>query len=185
MTEMQNTATALLSRLARVVAAEGYVQGLKPVQLQVLRYLGLANRFSRTPRALTEWLGQTKGTVSQTIASLERRGLVSRSGDPADRRIVRLDLTEKGHAALDTAGDASATLMAYLDAEQRAVFETLIARMLKMHLAAHGQRAMGLCRACRHFKKDAPGGGQHRCALLNVPLDDRDAASVCIEQEAA
>ena len=39
----------------------------------VLFYLNQANRFSNTPQALTEYLGLTKGTVSQTVLVLESR----------------------------------------------------------------------------------------------------------------
>jgi MOSC domain-containing protein YiiM/DNA-binding MarR family transcriptional regulator len=123
---MANAAPSLLSRLARIVASEGYGHGLKPVQLQALRYLANANRFSRTPRALTAWLGQTKGTVSQTIASLERRGLVVRSGDTRDRRVIRLELTGAGLTVARTEGDIASSMLAYLDENERATAEVLL-----------------------------------------------------------
>jgi DNA-binding MarR family transcriptional regulator len=53
------------------------------VHLQVLFYLNQANRFSNTRSQLTEYLGLTKGTVSQTVLVLARRRLISRYADPA------------------------------------------------------------------------------------------------------
>jgi DNA-binding MarR family transcriptional regulator len=53
--------------------------------------------------ALTEWLGSTKGTVSQTIGVLERKGLVAKRGDPDDRRRVHLQLTRAGQRVLQGA----------------------------------------------------------------------------------
>lgn len=182
---MANAAPALLSRLSRVVASEGYGHGLKPVQLQALRYLANANRFSRTPGALTAWLGQTKGTVSQTIASLERRGLVARTGDVRDRRIIRLEMTEAGHAVVRIEGDVSEAMLAYLDDDERATAEMLLGKMLGGHVAARGFRPMGICHTCRHFQLGEAPATSHRCALLGVPLDNDDAQRVCIEQEAA
>jgi DNA-binding MarR family transcriptional regulator len=182
---MPNAATALLSRLARIVASEGYGHGLKPVQLQALRYLFNANRFSRTPRALTAWLGQTKGTVSQTIASLEKRGLVARSGDLCDRRIIRLELTDAGLAIARTDGDVASAMLAHLDDNEQATAEALLGKMLGGHVAARGFRPMGICHTCRHFERGEPPASGHRCALLGVTLDDDDAQRVCIEQEAA
>src|SRR3546814_10986237 len=71
-------------------------------------YTTLFRSFSRTPGALAAWLGQTKGTVSQTVGALERKGLVERTGDPDDRRLVRLSLTEAGHAMLGRAPESIA-----------------------------------------------------------------------------
>src|SRR5690606_7500665 len=63
--------------------------GLKLVQLEALIFFSTANRYSDTVGALTEYLGVTKGTVSQTVMALERRGLVEKVPDPNDGRIVR------------------------------------------------------------------------------------------------
>src|SRR3546814_12965729 len=102
---MTDPLSDLLARTARLIAGDGHSAGLKPVQWQALRYLAIANRFSRTPGALAAWLGQTKGTVSQTVGALERKGLVERTGDPDDRRLVRLSLTEAAHAMPGRAPD--------------------------------------------------------------------------------
>ena len=45
------------------------------MHLQALIYLSKANRYSNTPQALADYLGLTKGTVSQTLLLLDRRGL--------------------------------------------------------------------------------------------------------------
>ena len=45
---------------------------LEPVHLATLRYLCNCNRFSNTASAITEYLGQTKGTISQTLKVLEK-----------------------------------------------------------------------------------------------------------------
>ena len=78
----------LIERLARIVSGAGHSNAMKPAQWDALRYVSRANRFSRTPGALTAYLGVTKGTVSQTLMSLERAGLVSKTIDAADRRSV-------------------------------------------------------------------------------------------------
>ena len=45
---------------------------LQPVHMQALLYLSQANRYSNTPQALTEYLGLTKGTVSQSLLQIGR-----------------------------------------------------------------------------------------------------------------
>lgn len=183
---MTDPLSDLLARTARLIAGDGHSAGLKPVQWQALRYLAIANRFSRTPGALAAWLGQTKGTVSQTVAALERKGLVERTGDPDDRRLVRLSLTEAGHAMLGRAPESIAdAMLAGLTAADRAAFAPLLAHMLKEFLTARAYRPFGLCAECRHFIRDAASGTPHFCRLLGVPLDGADAAAICVEQEAA
>jgi DNA-binding MarR family transcriptional regulator len=176
---------SLLSRLARLVAGDGYLHSLKPVQLQALRFLAGANRFTRTPRGLTAWLGLTKGTVSQTLAVLERKNLVTRSSDATDRRIVRLDLTEAGRDMLAESGDMAEWMIGSLDNAEKAMFAAIIKKMLHAHLAANGHRPMGICANCKHFEKAAHAGLDHRCALLNVGLTDADSQFHCLEQVAA
>lgn len=78
----------------------GTDESLLPVHLQALIYLSKANRYSNTPQALADYLGLTKGTVSQTLLLLDRRGLIERYQDDVDRRVVRLRLSTAGEQFL-------------------------------------------------------------------------------------
>ena len=86
----------LIERIARVVQNDSFAGDLKPTQWEALRYLSKANRFSCTPKALTSYLGVTKGTVSQSINALERKGMIVKKTISSDKRIVNLSLTSKG-----------------------------------------------------------------------------------------
>ena len=94
----------LVERLGNLMRSElrkaGADETLQPVQLQSLIYLSRANRYSNTPQALAEYLGLTKGTVSQTLLLLDRRGLIERFEDDIDRRVVRLRLSSAGEQLL-------------------------------------------------------------------------------------
>lgn len=176
----------LIERLARLVANEGHAHGLKPAQWEALRYLARANRFSRTPGGLTAYLGLTKGTVSQTLMTLERAGLVAKTAHPGDARSVRLDLTEKGRALLPL--DGMATIRAAFEALPQASRANLgreLRALVGALLAARAGRPFGICRQCRHFAADARGKGRHHCRLLHEPLSDAEAEEICQEQEAA
>src|SRR5436190_7638078 len=98
-----------LERLARLMRAGEHGDGLNPAQWEALRYLARANRFSNAPGALTKYLGATKGTISQTVMALERKGLVSKSRRESEKRSVSLVLTPKGEALL--AGDPWSKLL--------------------------------------------------------------------------
>jgi DNA-binding MarR family transcriptional regulator len=66
---------SLVDRLARAVHCLQYAEGLNPAQWVALRYLGCANRYSRTPTGLAEFLATTKGTASQTSSHWNKRDL--------------------------------------------------------------------------------------------------------------
>jgi len=68
--------------------------------------------------------GASRAAVSSALNTLERDGLVSRIRDSADRRLVRLQLTEHGRSALhdamrEQAGREREWLAALAPAEQR------------------------------------------------------------------
>ncbi len=72
-------AAQLIERLDRLVRSGESGHGLNPAQWEALRYLARANRFSRNPAALADYLGSTRGTVSQTLIALEQKGHVART----------------------------------------------------------------------------------------------------------
>ncbi|MCB1412399.1 MAG: MarR family transcriptional regulator [Xanthobacteraceae bacterium] len=178
----------LLGRLERLARSGVNVGGLNPAQWEALRYLARANRFSRTPAALADYLGSTRGTVSQTLIALEQKGLARRSASRRDGRSVELALTPRGEALLkqdhihdlarDIAagtGDDAADLLAALQAVLRAT------------IARNEGRAFGVCHTCRHFHCDVrPGAASpHHCGLLDEPLSRADSEAICQEQEIA
>ena len=91
--------TGLLRNERRQLLAS---HGLQPVQFEALNYLAHCNRYSDTPMAVTEYLGQTKGTVSQTLKVLENKGLIVKIGDDKDKRVSHLKLTEAGKSLIDS-----------------------------------------------------------------------------------
>ena len=171
----------LLERIARILQNDAHQHGLKPAQWEALRFLARANRFSRNPSALTAYLGVTKGTVSQTILTLEKKGLVEKMSSPEDRRAVWLSLTDDGKALVEAdpllAIDAHAGEM---EADLRDRLEKLLQEMLR----SRGGRPFGLCKDCVHFQRNTEGGTPYFCGLLAEPLNDEDSVSICFEQTA-
>ena len=174
-------AAELIDRLVRLGrSGQG---GLNPAQWQALRYLARANRFSRTPAALADYLAATRGTVSQTLIALEAKGHVSRVQSERDGRSVDVGLTVVGRDAL--ARDPLTQLAVAIDdalGSQSSVLARGLAATLDAAIRRNGGRAFGTCRACRHFRVvGAPGRAGH-CALLDEELTEADAGSICVEQ---
>jgi DNA-binding MarR family transcriptional regulator len=174
----------LMERFAWLISTSGQSAGLRPVHWEVLRFLAKANRFSRSPGALTEYLGSTKGTVSQTVQALERRGLVARQSVAGDGRAVELNLTAGGEEALRN--DPIAMLeavVAGLAPTDRQEIERILEAVLKGLLDRRGRKPFGICRECRYLQTDRDGN--HHCGLLDVALEAADTGQLCHEYEAA
>ena len=116
---MQKQTSALAQDLMASLHAlkkAGWYQQIKPtdelshVEFLVLR--GIKYHFSKqnqqdfmgiTPTALGQIMHIASPTVTQHITHLENKGYVIREADKQDRRVVRINLTEKGVQVMDNA----------------------------------------------------------------------------------
>jgi MarR family transcriptional regulator, organic hydroperoxide resistance regulator len=178
---------ALLERISNLLRNEeravGQEHGLQPVHLQALHYLSVCNRYSNTPAGLTEYLGLTKGTVSQTIALLEGKGLLEKESSSTDRRVTHLHLTGEGRAllgALLPPALFSRTLEGLPDGGRG--LEASLTGLLRALLVTHAQPSFGVCASCRHFQREPQG--RFRCGLTQEPLSRADSALLCREHSA-
>lgn len=179
-------AANLFERLARLIQGDAYGAGLKPVQWEALRYLARANRFSRTPSALTAYLGSTKGTVSQTLNALVRKGLVEKTQDHNDRRVVYLSLTDTGEQLLkEDSLQRLRQAIGEIDDDRLPAFTQDLERVLYSHIARNKGRAFKQCRTCRFFRETPDAESPFRCGALDVPLSTEDSLKICAEQEDA
>ncbi len=176
---------SLLACLSRALQSEQRRQavaaGLPAVQWTILHYLRQANRYSNTPQALGEYLGLTKGTVSQSLKRLEERGWVRRAADAQDGRVLRLALTRNGLRQLDDGIDAEwRAAAAALPAAQRDAAEAALTQLLAGWQQSRGGRTFGACHGCRHFQNGA-GDAEHRCGLTGEALSAADSQLICRE----
>lgn len=171
---------ALIERLARLDAARRRRTGLNATQAAALAYLARANRFSRSPSVVADYLVATRGTVSQTLRALIAKGLVVEAPDPTDRRGIILGLTAAGRAVV-TADTGVGAALARLDPDRRADIEASLAALLGAMLAEAGGAGFGICQTCRHHRVTAEG---RHCDLLRVPLTAREAEELCHEHAA-
>lgn len=172
----------LLERLGALVHQsvrdDAVRHGLLPIHLQVLAYLARANRYSDIPIAIAEYFGLTRGTVSQSLALLERRGLVVRQADARHGRRVHLQLTPQGQAVLDDgwSRQIGEALGAAADAPR---VERVLRELLRGLQRRNGQRAFGICHQCAHFRRGDDGDA--RCGLTGEPLVEEQSRRICRE----
>lgn len=107
------------TRLARQVAVALGDLDLSPSQYRLLLFLSEGNAAAS---AVAGRLAVSRPSVTALADGLERRGLLQRKSDPADRRKVAHELTEAGREALAAADAAVAERIAkiasHLDDDQ-------------------------------------------------------------------
>ena len=174
-----------LERLTRVMRAGEHEGGLNPAQWEALRYLSRANRFSNSPIALTRFLGSTKGTISQTIKALERKGYIAKGPRENEGRSISLSLTPKGSEALgrDPLTEFSKSLDDLSGKARRRLAKGL-ADLLETDLKRREQPSFGTCATCRYFRekgRETDDGGPHSCMYFDVALSGAEVQLICVE----
>jgi len=177
-------AKLLLERLAALihqgVRDDASAHGLKAIHVQILGYLARANRYSDFSIAIAEYFGITRGTVSQSLALLERKGMLQRRADPRHGRRVHLELTAAGRAVVESgwAQQLECVLV------KQGVDEAHLAKLLGVLLSGlqhhNQQRPFGICHDCAHFIRAVEGS---RCGLTGEPLGAEQTSRICREWE--
>jgi len=173
----------LVERLGNLMRAEarraGADEQLSPVHVEALVYLSTANRYSNTPQALGEYLGLTKGTISQSLLLLDRRGLLERYQDDIDRRVVRLRLSQAGEQFLYDAEPQSAWLQATRNISPNRIRNAVSAlrETLTTFQADNDGQPLGTCVSCRHFERLSARA--YRCGLMGDRLSGPETRKLC------
>ncbi len=152
--------------------------GLQPIHVQVLEFLSKCNDHSNTPATVADYLGLTKGTVSQSLQVLERKGYISKYTDSEDGRVVHLNLLAAGvqlvekNCLLDIPYQAeSAETIQHFSALETALQATLVALQTANHA-----KSFGLCHTCFYFSEV---NNYYHCQLTDLPLMQADADKIC------
>lgn len=174
----------LIDRLARITREIQFVEGLNPAQWEALRFVARANRYSRTPSALAEFLGATKGTASQTLIALEQKGYVRRVRSEVDRRQIDLTLTDSGRELL--AKDPIRGVEQAADQIPGETSSTLVdglTQLLDGLRSRHAIKEFGVCRQCNMLRTDEKH--MQQCGVTGEPLSNGDVDHICINYESA
>jgi DNA-binding MarR family transcriptional regulator len=174
----------LIERIANLLRAEeraaGALAGLPPVQVQALAYLARANRYSDTPQAVTEYLGITKGTVSQSLMRLREKGYLRERRDSSDARILHLTPSAKGLRLLESLRSIPILDEARSQMPKHSGLEQGLEELLRGMQTARGGQAFGVCRGCTHFRQH---GASAQCGLTGEPLEPIETQLLCREFE--
>ena len=179
MTDNAEEIVAQIERLGRLARAAQHEEGMKPVQWEVLRYLSRARKQSRNPGALADFLSSTRGTVSQTLIALEKKGLIKRLNCGSDGRAKRLELTPAAHEMLTRDPMEKFTIAVSELGEATVLLESLKG-IVNTLVAQNGTNSFGDCRNCSQYViKDL--GGICRPKEMDIPAEE--AVQLCRDFE--
>jgi len=152
---------------------------LPSVQINALYYLSICNHYSNTPGAVTEYLGLTKGTVSQSLQKLEEQGLIVRNNDLKDKRKVRLTLTQKARNAIDDSlsNDCISKMQTILP-DNGLLLRSQLLELLRSAQRVEGRKFFGECHACRYHQLR---NGTPFCGLTLEPIPVLNISLICRE----
>ena len=168
-----------IDRLGRILASDEWIDEINPTQWTALSYLARANRFSRSPSQVAEYMESTRGTVSQTLKSLAKKGLIVESRSQKDKRSISYSPTEKGLSVLQR-NNSIDDAVSSIGSEERSELLAKLEEIIRLTLKQRGGRPFGVCQSCKHHQVKA---GAHFCSLLNEPLSVSEASQICHEHE--
>src|SRR6266568_4958554 len=150
-------------------------RGLNPTQGQVLVVLRAAGGQGLRVSELADRLAVATATVSDSVAALARKGLVTKQRDPAD--------AEEAAGWPDVLLEAVRTLEAD---EQAALYRALLKTVRALQVRGRIPVSQ-MCVTCRFFRPDAHAGAlrPHHCALVDAPFGDAQIRLDCPEHQPA
>ncbi|PLW67089.1 MarR family winged helix-turn-helix transcriptional regulator [Pseudohalioglobus lutimaris] len=177
----------LLERVASLLRTETrnllLVHGLQPVQFEALHYLSICNRYSDTPMGVTEYLGQTKGSVSQTLKVLEKKGLIEKTADKSDKRVAHLSVTKAGRNLVSSMLPSPSLARAgkQLGRTDEASIDASLRNLLRSMQQANNFKTFGQCATCRHNIRLTDD--EYVCGLTEEALSGEDIELICREHK--
>lgn len=183
-----------LERLAAVLRTDQWTAsaaaGLTPTQAHVLAFLAGRECAGVRVKEIAVHLGVSQPTATDSIAALERKGLVQRYDDPADARATRVRLTSAGEQntrALRSAPSAIARAFSDMAQEDRTQMLRLVIRVIRQLQVNGAIPIQRMCVNCRHFRPNihSDAANPHHCAFVDAAFGDRDLRLDCGDHETA
>ena len=167
----------LLVHMGRAARSEDSASGLTAAQWTCLRFFARANGSTRTPSGFASFQATTRGTASQIVKSLQRKGLIIGVRSDRDRRSVSFDLTEDGRAMLayDPLRDLIDVINGLATVE-RDSFLAILTRLASNLAIQRDVPAFGTCHDCSHFELS---GDTAYCACMAQELATIDIPKLC------
>lgn len=175
-----------MERLSEALRTLFWEQGkkykLSPIQIQVLVFLHQHPRISPGVTQLASEFNMTKATMSDSIVSLSKKGLILKSKGHMDQRSKQINLTIKGHTLAGKLSEGLLFLEKAINSNTDQLKQKTLLTLLKTieHLVT--ERVISpqrMCFSCRHYSNQ----NLPFCNFLNKKLREADLQIDCPEHE--
>lgn len=181
-----------IARLAAIMRADEWANakelGLNPTQLAILALLeGRKNGLG--VKDIAAHLGVSQPSATDSINALEKKEHVEKRAGLTDGRAVRVHISAKGLAALETDATSNLTGQAVAslgDAEQQQLLVTLV-KMIRNLQEKDAIPVQRMCVTCRYFDPFIHQGEEqpYHCHFVNAPFGQRELRVDCRDHEQA
>jgi DNA-binding MarR family transcriptional regulator len=179
-----------LERLSRVfrlllwdIAKE---EKISPIQIQFLLYLLDRRREQCRISSLAKEFGLSLATVSDSIKTLVKKGLVSRKLYEGDKRVVILELTPSGRRLAERVTGWQEVMRAHIKRFPPDIKETVMIFLMELINSLRNEGIISvarICISCNHFQRNVHPNSEkpHHCSLTDRPLAPADFRIDCPE----
>ncbi|MFI9505368.1 MarR family transcriptional regulator [Nocardia sp. NPDC052566] len=158
-------------------------QGLSQLQVQLLAALAAGPPPAPSVDALRRELQLSQPTVSDAVASLIAKGLITRRPDPSDRRRQRLVPTDAGHKVAKAIAADRQQLISAVDHLPPADRDRILESLLTLIAELHRENIITIARTCLTCRFHRSNTETHHCDLLEMPLTPADLRVNCPEHQ--
>jgi DNA-binding MarR family transcriptional regulator len=176
----------LLVQTARIWHFEGSRHGLRDREWMALRFLARANQFSRTPSALATFVGTTRGTASQIVKVLERKGFLVRKPAAEDKRSVILYVTAQGEKFLGhDPVNVLVKAIGVLSVDRQTSSRDALRQVLDWLDITQQRHHADICRECTFLTENSADGGtgnacpQFTCRFFRAAITAEETMLLC------
>lgn len=182
-----------LSRVALAMRIDDWNRakaiGLNPTQWSILELLE-GRKDGLGVKQIAVNLGVSQPTATDSIAALERKGLVSKRSAGPDRRGVNVGISIEGLSILQAGSATESAAGLSVDALSKHEQEDLLITLVKMIRHLQEMEAIPIqrmCASCRYFAPFAHSDAArpHHCNFVDAAFGQRDIRIDCREHETA
>jgi DNA-binding MarR family transcriptional regulator len=163
--------------------------GLNPTQTHVLTFIaGRGEKGVRVGTIATR-LGVTQPTATDSIASLVRKGFLTKAPDPEDTRAVTVRVTRVGRDIVRGIGlviTATERALETLSIHEQTELLRLVIKTIRALQIAGAIAPQRMCVTCRYFRPNAHEDKRapHHCAYVDAAFGAEGLRIDCDEHEA-
>jgi DNA-binding MarR family transcriptional regulator len=182
-----------LDRICVVMRADQWAiagaVGLNPTQTHVLTFIaGRGEKGVRVGTIATQ-LGVTQPTATDSIASLVRKGFLTKAPDPEDTRAVIVRVTRVGRDIVRGIGlaiTATERALETLSLREQTELLRLVIKTIRALQVAGAIAPQRMCVSCRYFRPNAHEDQRapHHCAYVDAAFGAEGLRIDCDEHEA-